>query len=104
MHCDDLPPGLAFILFDSAVNSGVPAASKWLQGTLVRWGQDVKIDGVIGPVTVAAAKRVSGLADAFLATRAEALMGFVKEDPTQQKWLHGWLTREFRVGREAGVL
>jgi uncharacterized protein (TIGR02594 family) len=49
--CDDLPEPLAIYLFDTAVLHGVPKAIKYLQEAL-----GVKVDGVIGPKTIAAAK------------------------------------------------
>lgn len=104
IHADALPPRVAYVLFDAAVNSGVTSAATWLQKTLVEWGQFVAIDGVIGHDTIVAAGRVANLADAVLATRAQALFAEVQKDPTQGAWLHGWLTREFRVAREAATL
>lgn len=48
---DELPPGLALVVFDAAVNQGAPTACRMLQAALGVTG-----DGVIGPVTLAAAK------------------------------------------------
>jgi len=48
--CEDLPRGLAFDVFDAAVNSGANQAARWLQTAL-----GVRADGVIGPDTKAAA-------------------------------------------------
>lgn len=50
VKCDDLPIALRYPMLDAAVNSGVPQATRWLQRAL-----GVKDDGVIGPVTLAAA-------------------------------------------------
>jgi lysozyme family protein len=49
--CDQMPWPLALFVFDCAVNQGVGAAKMTLQQSL-----GVKVDGVIGPVTVAAAQ------------------------------------------------
>ncbi len=49
---DSLPPPVALVLFDCAVNQGLGAASIILQAAL-----GVAQDGAIGPVTVAAAAR-----------------------------------------------
>lgn len=46
---DKLPSGLDLAVFDSAVNSGVGTAARWLQATL-----GTEIDGVIGSKTLAA--------------------------------------------------
>jgi lysozyme family protein len=51
MHCDDLPAGVDYSVFDYGVNSGIGRAPKVLQRCL-----GVAVDGVIGPVTIAAAK------------------------------------------------
>ena len=49
--CPDLPPALAIVLFDSAVNQGVRPAIEMLQAAL-----EVPVDGLMGPVTVTAAR------------------------------------------------
>jgi len=66
LRCDDLPPALALLVFDSAVNNGVRAAAKWMQQAA-----GVARDGVVGPLTVNAAQ-APGMAARFHATRAEA--------------------------------
>lgn len=48
---DSLPPGLACVTFDAAVNSGVREAGEWLQKAL-----EVFVDGRIESKTIAAAK------------------------------------------------
>ncbi|MBI2509461.1 MAG: hypothetical protein HYV99_05710 [Betaproteobacteria bacterium] len=66
---DELPPALALVVFDCAVNMGRVRASKLLQETL-----GVGTDGVIGPQTLAAAARAPlpwAVTD-FLARRAYA--------------------------------
>lgn len=50
VKADQLPEALRFDVFDAAVNSGVTAASKWLQHAV-----GAVPDGSIGPVTIAAA-------------------------------------------------
>lgn len=50
-HCEDLHPALAIAVFDAAVNSGAGDARRWLQQAL-----RVKVDGWIGPGTIAAAR------------------------------------------------
>lgn len=48
---DALPPALAFLVFDAAVNNGVGRAIRWLQAAA-----RVTVDGKIGPATLVAAE------------------------------------------------
>ena len=50
--CDQLPPALAFLMFDAAVNQGVGRAVRFLQKSI-----DTKVDGIIGPNTLEAVRR-----------------------------------------------
>lgn len=51
-QCDRLPPGVAFDVFDTAVNSGVGQAIRFLQRAV-----GVADDGAVGPLTLAAVAR-----------------------------------------------
>jgi lysozyme family protein len=53
VRADELPPGLALAVFDLAVHSGPLRAVRMLQAAL-----GVEADGIVGPVTIAAARRV----------------------------------------------
>ena len=48
---ESLPPGVNYVVFDGAVNSGVAQSAKWLQRAV-----GVKADGVVGPATLLAVK------------------------------------------------
>lgn len=50
-RCDDLPSGVDFAVFDSAVNSGPGRGAKWLQASI-----GAAQDGGIGPKTLAKVK------------------------------------------------
>ena len=52
MRCDDLPEPVALLVYEAAVNQGKTRAGRFLQ---VAAG--VPVDGKVGPVTVAAARR-----------------------------------------------
>lgn len=54
LRCDDLPPGVDYAVFDFGVNSGPSRAAKFLQGVV-----KVEQDGEIGPITLAATKKLS---------------------------------------------
>ncbi|WP_029003717.1 glycoside hydrolase family 108 protein [Azorhizobium doebereinerae] len=51
VRADDLPPGLDYVVFDGAVNSGPGQSAKWLQR-----GLGLVADGQVGTVTLAAAR------------------------------------------------
>lgn len=48
-----MPPALALVVFDCAVNSGRARAGEWLQQAL----GGLKVDGTIGPITLAAVQK-----------------------------------------------
>lgn len=52
-RCSDLPPQVAFQVFDTAVNSGIGQATRFLQRAV-----GVADDGSIGPLTIAAVFRL----------------------------------------------
>jgi lysozyme family protein len=49
LRCDAMPPSVALVVFDGAVNQGRYAVTLDLQGAL-----GVKADGILGPITLAA--------------------------------------------------
>jgi len=49
IRADELPAVIRYPMFDAAVNSGVPQASRWLQRAV-----GATDDGIIGPRTLAA--------------------------------------------------
>lgn len=70
VRADSLPPRVRYIAFDGAYHSGVRQSARWLQRAL-----GVAEDGVIGPVTIAAARAAdeSALATRVLAQRLRFL-------------------------------
>ena len=86
--CDELWPDLALVVFDCAVNQGTGVATRTLQQAL-----KVKIDGIIGEVTLAAvctADRQDQIID-VLSWRGRRY-GFTAGAET---YLRGWLRRLF---------
>jgi lysozyme family protein len=85
---DDLPPPLALLAFDAAVNNGVDRAARWLQAAV-----GVAEDGMIGPATLAAVAARAGegarLCAEFLAQR----MVFMAALPTWRSFGLGWARR-----------
>jgi lysozyme family protein len=64
-RCDALPPGLALMVFDAAVNQGQGTAIRMLQAAA-----SVPVDGRVGPMTIRAAGLDIGL-PAFYSQRRE---------------------------------
>lgn len=93
-RCDDLPPGLALAVFDAAVNSGTPTASRLLQEVL-----RVKNDGIIGPVTVLAALHANDPLPRYLARRAQYYSDVIRANSTLARFFRGWLNRLFLLQR-----
>lgn len=83
---DQLPPAVAFQVFDAAVNHGVSNASKWLQETV-----GVIADGVIGPKTVSASKFKSPCQVVFGFNRRR--IQFYTKLTTFATFGKGWLNR-----------
>jgi lysozyme family protein len=83
VRADDLPPGLALVVADSAYNNGVPRASKWLQSIV-----GAAADGVVGNKTISMVKAYiakngwTALASEFNAQRLHfmACLDLWKED------------------------
>ena len=86
IRADDLPPGIRYVMFDSAVNSGPHTATRWLQQAL-----GVPADGVIGPRTLAAAYAADlpSLRARILATR----LRFMARLPNWPAFSRGWAAR-----------
>lgn len=84
--CSLLPAGVAVFHFDCAVNQGVAAAARMLQQAA-----SVAVDGVLGPVTIAAARAA---ASATLLNRyADARRAHYRSLSTFWRFGRGWLSR-----------
>lgn len=69
LRCDEMPAGIDLALFDSGVNQGTGRAARLLQTAL-----KVTVDGIIGPVTLGAARGAApeALLEEFMALRMRA--------------------------------
>lgn len=85
-QCDKLPPSVAYLLFDAAVNSGIGQAIRFLQRAV-----GVADDGALGPMTLAAVQRidVEALAGRFLGQRLD----FMTKLTTWDTFGKGWARR-----------
>ena len=88
--CNDLPNKVAVAHFDTCVNSGIKRGSKILQKAA-----GVIDDGIIGNQTLIAVKRYAEtvLMNRYLDERIRFLNRIVESNPTQNKFLRGWLNR-----------
>lgn len=85
-----LPELLQPLLVDCGVNHGTVRAAKWLQKAV-----GAKADGVIGPKTLTAVKKVNPVAVyvRVCAQREKLYAGIVSRDPTQVVFIKGWINR-----------
>jgi lysozyme family protein len=90
LQCENMPEAIAEKLFDTAVNIGIDRAVKILQACV-----NVKTDGHIGPVTLAAVSACNEAAclHVFREIQAEYYQAIVRNDPTQERFLNGWFAR-----------
>ena len=87
---DDLPEGLAYVVFDGAVNSGPAQSVKWLQRAL----RMNRVDGVIGPATLAAIDAWPDMNyDRLIAAVLERRMAFLQALKTWKSFGKGWTAR-----------
>lgn len=87
-----LPAGLDYVVFDSAVNSGVSQAGKWLQRALGDVGQPVAVDGLIGEATIAACNRVDDI-DALIGALLARRLNMLQNLKTWPVFGKGWARR-----------
>jgi len=97
-RCDELPAGLDYAVFDFAVNAGPGRAAKFLQQAV-----GVTADGAIGPATMAAvAKADPAQALVAFGNAKEAFyQAIVARDPSQARFIKGWMNRVASVEKFA---
>ena len=93
-RCDELPSGVDYCVFDTAVNSGKVRAIKFLQSVV-----GTVPDGAIGPITIASAnaKGPRLIIEQFCDKREV----FWRSLPTFDKFGKGWLRRGKEVRAKA---
>lgn len=86
---------VALVIFDIAVNHGIGGASNMIQKALVEMGYDIQIDGKVGPNTLRALHEADP--DEFIKTilsvRERYYYRIVEKNPSQKRFLRGWLNR-----------
>lgn len=89
----ELPPRVAGVVFDAAVNHGVAGAAKQLQRAV-----GVEDDGIIGPRTLAAARNREQ-DDVIAAALQERVFAWMKA-PSWKDHGRGWIRRGFLCAQE----
>ena len=84
--CDEVPPGVDYALFDSAVNSGPGRGAKWLQAAV-----GAKQDGGIGPKTLARVKEHDPLQ--VIDLMCDRRLSFLRNLSTWSTFGKGWERR-----------
>lgn len=94
IKCEEMPPQLALILFDSGCGSGPNTAARWLQEVL-----GVEVDGRVGNGTLRAIaahqsqSQVEELCNRLTKRRLQYCDAIYKHDPSQLKFKPGWTRR-----------
>ena len=103
-RCGDLPAPVDLAVFDAAVHMGTGTAAMQAQRALNLLGAEPALaeDGIVGPRTLEAARRLPEkwrlrAARVALAVRSAALLAIVSRLPPQRRFLVGWLNRLDRV-------
>ncbi len=114
LKADDLPRPIGEMLFDQGVNAGLGSARRLLQLAVNRCLEraasappKLKVDGAIGTATLQAmnwviswgALGMPALTDAFRVEVRLRYRAIVDRDPSQKRFLKGWLARADRLGR-----
>lgn len=94
LHCDDLPAGVDYAVFDYGVNSGISRAAKVLQRIV-----GARVDGIVGGMTLAAVARMDPerIIDELCAER----LGFLQRLRTWSLFGRGWKRRVLHVNADA---
>lgn len=88
-------------LLDHSVNCGISNGIKCLQKALYNLGNDLNIDGKIGPITLRTINNsnVNLLVNEFIKCRKSYYQSIVDKKPSQNKFLKGWLNRVDEVNK-----
>lgn len=103
--CDFMPWPLSLVVFDMSVNSGPGAAIECLQRALNSFGAGLAPDGGFGPLSQAALEAVLKAVGPLLIAlrhidlRRDFFRAIVRNNPSQGRFLRGWLKRADRLER-----
>ena len=94
-------PALAILHFDTAVNAGLRNAAKILQRAINRHGFNIKVDGIIGQITLShlkACNQKTLIRDYALERIAHYTR--ITKNKNLRKFLRGWIRRTLEVLNE----
>lgn len=94
VHGDELPAGIDYFCFDTAINSGPGRAIKLLQGCV-----GVEVDGALGPMTLKAV--IAANQPELIEQYAAARLAFLRSLPTWGTFGKGWERRVLEVKQTA---
>ena len=94
---DDMPEQLRHIYFDMCVNQGKGTAVKVLQRACNSKKADLKVDGGLGPMTLAAIQKYNPSLPRVRCYRLKHYYDLVNRKPEQEKFLFGWYRRTMEV-------
>jgi type VI secretion system secreted protein VgrG len=82
-------------IFDLSINLGVPAGVRLLQRALGQLGHPVAIDGVMGPITIAAVNAVNphSLLLELASLQTAYYRSLIARSPELDRYRRGWLAR-----------
>ena len=92
---EDLPENLRHIYFDMCVNQGRSRAVRIMQRAANAKGANLKVDGGMGPKTIAAMDGVE--LDRVRAYRIKYYADLVTRKPDLEKFYYGWFRRGLEV-------
>ena len=92
---EDLPENLRHIYFDMCVNQGRSRAVRIMQRAANAKGANLKVDGGMGPKTIAAMDGVE--LDRVRAYRVKYYADLVTRKPDLEKFYFGWFRRGLEV-------
>lgn len=112
LDCDSFEEPIGEILFDQAVNGGLKAAAKLLQRALNAIARErryrtipLKVDGVLGEQTRARLNTYLArfgeeeIVEAYREAVKDRYHDIVRRNPSQARFLRGWINRADRLGR-----
>lgn len=96
-HCNELPAGIDYAVFDGAVNSGPGRSIRWLQLAV-----NASSDGIIGPITLA--KVTLDDADNVTNKICDERLSFLRRLSTWSVFGRGWERRVENVRTTASTM